>query len=142
MIQKIKNYLLIASTALMVAVPALAPVAVSADCTHIGSQVAAGAGSVANENGGAISCTDPGTATNGISSLAAHLVNIFSIIVGIVAVIMIIYGGFRYITSGGDSGSVGNAKNTLIYAIVGLIIVALAQVIVRFVLSSTSSLNS
>ncbi len=55
---------------------------------------------------------------------------------------MIIYGGFRYITSGGDSGRVGNAKNVLIYAVVGLIIVALAQIIVRFVLTQTSTLTT
>jgi hypothetical protein len=54
---------------------------------------------------------------------------------------MIIIGGFRYITSGGDSGSVSSAKNTVLYAIVGLIIVALAQVIVRFVLSKSTGLS-
>ncbi len=63
------------------------------------------------------------------------IVNILSIIVGIVALIMIIIGGFYYITSSGDSGKISSAKNTVIYAIVGLIIVALAQVIVRFVLN-------
>jgi hypothetical protein len=52
---------------------------------------------------------------------------------------MIIYGGFRYITSGGDSGRVGSAKNTLIYAIVGLIIVALAQLIVNFVITQANT---
>jgi hypothetical protein len=48
---------------------------------------------------------------------------------------MIIIGGFQYITSSGDSGKVGTAKNTILYAIIGLVIVALAQFIVRFVLS-------
>lgn len=67
------------------------------------------------------------------------IINVFSIIVGIVAVIMIIIGGFRYITSGGNSEKVTSAKNTLIYAIVGLIIVALAQIIVRFVLSRSAT---
>jgi len=54
-------------------------------------------------------------------------------------VIMIIVGGFRYITSGGESGNVSGAKNTLIYAIVGLVIVALAQIIVHYVLNTASS---
>jgi hypothetical protein len=54
---------------------------------------------------------------------------------------MIIYGGFKYITSGGDSGNVSGAKNTLVYAIVGLIIVALAQFIVHYVLSTAASTN-
>ena len=52
---------------------------------------------------------------------------------------MIIYGGFRYITSGGSSEGVGAAKSTLIYAIIGLIIVALAQLIVQFVLTQSAT---
>lgn len=70
-----------------------------------------------------------------IQEIVILLVNILSVIVGIVAVIMIIYGGFKYITSGGDSGNVSTAKNTIIYAIIGLVIVALAQFIVHFVLA-------
>jgi hypothetical protein len=81
--------------------------------------------------------TDP-NGSNSLASLAKKIINVISIIVGIVAVIMIIYGGFRYITSGGDSGRVGNAKNTLIYAIIGLIIVALAQFLVHFVLTTST----
>ncbi len=50
---------------------------------------------------------------------------------------MIVYGGFRYVTSGGDSSKVGDAKKTILYALIGLVIVALAQVIVKFVLSKT-----
>ena len=52
---------------------------------------------------------------------------------------MIIIGGLRYITSGGDSGNVTGAKNTILYAVVGLIVVALAQVIVRFVVNRATS---
>ncbi len=73
-------------------------------------------------------------ATAKINDLIGDIINIFSIIVGVVSVIMIIYGGFRYITSGGDSSNVSSAKNTILYAIIGLIIVALAQTIVRFIL--------
>jgi hypothetical protein len=73
-------------------------------------------------------------ATNRINSLIATIINILSLIVGVVSVIMIIIGGFRYITSGGDSNNVTAAKNTILYAIIGLVIVALAQTIVRFVL--------
>ena len=83
------------------------------------------------------SCTsdDP---TNKVNNLITQIINIFSVIVGIVAVIMIIYGGLKYITSGGDSGNVTGAKNTILYAIIGLIIVALAQFIVRFILSKSA----
>ena len=58
----------------------------------------------------------------------------FSAIVGIIAVVMIIVGGIKYITSGGDSGNVTAAKNTILYAVIGLVVVALAQIIVKFVL--------
>lgn len=74
-----------------------------------------------------------------IDNLIEDVVNIFSLIVGVVAVIMIIIGGFQYITSAGDSNKVSTAKNTILYAIIGLIIVALAQIIVRFVLGRVVS---
>jgi hypothetical protein len=84
--------------------------------------------------GSAADCST--TPSNGIdlNGVIGAVVNILSIVVGILAVIMIIFGGFRYITSAGDSGKITNAKNTIIYALVGLIIVVLAQAIVRFVL--------
>lgn len=64
------------------------------------------------------------------------VLNILSVVVGIAAVIMMVIGGMRYITSGGDSNNVSSAKNTIIYALVGLVIVAVAQLIVKFVLNS------
>lgn len=70
-----------------------------------------------------------------INQTIENIINIFSLIVGIVAVIMIIYGGFRYVTSGGDAGNISSAKNTILYAIVGLVIVAISQAIVQFVLA-------
>jgi hypothetical protein len=73
-----------------------------------------------------------------LNDVITNIVNVLSVIVGIVAVIMIIIGGFRYITSGGDSGNVSGAKNTILYAIVGLVIVALAQFIVRYVLNQAT----
>ena len=73
-------------------------------------------------------------ATDEINKLISDVINFLSLIVGVVAVIMIIVGGFRYIISGGDSNNVSSAKNTILYAIIGLIIVALSQTIVKFVL--------
>jgi TctA family transporter len=64
----------------------------------------------------------------------ARGLNLFSAVVGIIAVVMIIVGGIQYITSGGDSGNVTKAKNTILYAVIGLVVVALAQIIVKFVL--------
>jgi len=72
-----------------------------------------------------------------VNNVIAIIVNLLSGIVGVVAVIMIVVSGFKYITSGGDSAKVSSAKGTLVYAIVGLVIVALAQFIVRFVLNKT-----
>jgi cytochrome bd-type quinol oxidase subunit 2 len=77
--------------------------------------------------------------TTGINSIIHDVINIFSLVVGVVSVIMIIVGGFRYITSGGESSNVSGAKNTIIYAIIGLVVVALAQFIVQFVLNKVTS---
>jgi hypothetical protein len=78
-------------------------------------------------------------ATTSINNIVHTIVNILSAVVGIVAVIMIIVGGFRYITSGGNDASVTAAKNTILYAVIGLVVVALAQIIVRFTLSKLTN---
>lgn len=70
-----------------------------------------------------------------VETTIGNIINLLTAIVGIVAVILIIINGLRFITSNGDSNSITSAKNGIIYAIVGLIIVALAQVIVRFVIT-------
>ena len=87
-------------------------------------------------------CELTGTCTGGranLTQIITNIVNILSILVGAISVIMIIIGGFRYITSGGDSGSVAGAKNTIIYAVVGLVIVIFAQVIVNFVITESTT---
>lgn len=86
-------------------------------------------------------CTNPSVDTDAegdIQNIVTTIINIFSIIVGAVSVIMIIIGGLRYITSAGDSSNVSGAKNTILYAIVGLVIVIFAQTIVKFVVSRLS----
>ena len=77
-----------------------------------------------------------------MNEMISQIVNIISVIVAVVAVIMIIFGGFKYITSGGDSSNITSAKNTILYAIIGLIIVALAQFIVKFVLGKATGLTT
>ena len=69
-----------------------------------------------------------------LSDTIKKILNVLSAVIGIAAVIMILIGGFRYVTSGGKQENVVGAKNTVLYAVVGLIIVALAQAIVHFVL--------
>lgn len=80
------------------------------------------------------SCTAAGSIT--LNNALKAVLNILSFIAGIAAVIMIILSGLKYITSGGDSSSIASAKSGLIYAIVGLIVVAMSQFIVRFVLET------
>lgn len=87
--------------------------------------------------GGATSSGCSATTTS-LKDVVKKIIDIFSYVIGAVSVIMIIYGGFRYITSGGESGAVGSAKNTILYAVIGLIIVIFAQVIVNFVISNVS----
>jgi len=87
-----------------------------------------------NKNVTASSCAETGDKSLG--NVSSRVIDIFSIVVGAVSVIMIIIGGFRYIISGGDSTGVTAAKNTILYAIVGLVIVIFAQVIVRFVITN------
>lgn len=84
------------------------------------------------------SCATAGADRNSIQRTLSRIINIVSLLVGVVAVIMIIFGGFKYITSGGTSEKVTSAKNTILYGLIGLVIVALAQVIVKFVLRETS----
>ena len=112
---------------------ALVPSAVYAADDEIGDCLSQGSGLDASIDDGC-TATDTDTGTQKIQDIVTLVVNIFSVIVGIVAVIMIIWGGFKYITSGGDSSNVSSAKNTIIYAIIGLVVVALAQFIVQFVL--------
>lgn len=68
--------------------------------------------------------------------LAKDFVNIMLFAIGILAVIMLIWGGIRYVLSGGDSGAVSSAKKTILYAVVGLIVAILAYAIVNFVITT------
>lgn len=76
-------------------------------------------------------------AENKVNRAITNGINIFSMIIGVIAVVMVMIAGVKYITSTGDPNSVNSAKNTLLYAVIGLVVVALAQVIVRFVLTQT-----
>ncbi len=68
-----------------------------------------------------------------VRNTIGSIISILSYIVGIAAVVMVIIGGFKYITSNGDSSNISSAKNTIIYALIGLAIAVLAQAIVAFV---------
>jgi cytochrome bd-type quinol oxidase subunit 2 len=84
------------------------------------------------------SATCPTGSGDTVSTLLKDVINILSLIVGVISVIMVIIGGFKFVTSAGDSSKVSSARNTILYAIIGLVIVAFAQTIVFFVLRETS----
>jgi hypothetical protein len=75
---------------------------------------------------------DPITGSSGVLT---RVIQIIVAITGIASVIMIIIGGFRYITSSGDSNNINSAKNTILYAVIGLVVAIFGQAIVSFVLS-------
>ncbi len=64
------------------------------------------------------------------------IVNILLFVLGAIAVIMIIVGGIRYTTSNGEAGNIKSAKDTVLYAVIGLAIAILAYAIVNFVLGA------
>lgn len=82
-----------------------------------------------------INAASGGQSDRKLETVIANIVRILAWIVGVAAVIMLIIAGLRYITAGGDAGGLQAAKNTIIYAIVGLIIAIFAQVIINFVMS-------
>ncbi len=78
----------------------------------------------------------------GPEGVFTQLTSIALAIVGALSVIMLIWGGVRYIISGGDSKKITDAKNTILYAIIGLIIAVLAYAIVKFVLNTIGSYSA
>ena len=68
-----------------------------------------------------------------VDNTVGSIVNVLLWVVGILSVTMIVWSGFKYITSAGDTSKLASAKSTLIYAVVGLIIAILAYAIVTFV---------
>ena len=65
--------------------------------------------------------------------------NILLFIIGAVSVIMLIIGGIRYVVSGGDQSAVTAAKNTILYAIVGIVVAFLAYAAVNFVINQLAA---
>jgi hypothetical protein len=128
----VKKKLLLAITGFIVMMTAFAlvPAVVSAatDPFQGVCQSGGGGGSpVCGTGGGA----DPLAGQNGA---IVRITTILAIVAGIVSVIFLVWGGIKYITSGGDSSGVSSAKNTIIAALIGLVIAALARPIINFVI--------
>lgn len=72
----------------------------------------------------------------GDGSIFSNITNTALFIIGAISVIMLIYGGIRYTISGGNEKSVTAAKNTILYAVVGIIVALLAFALVNFVIAN------
>lgn len=104
-------------------------VSVPAYAQSAGDQILGGAGQAAGT-------ADPDDPKLNIGNVFTKVVNVILYVLGAIAVIMIVIGGIRYTTSGGDSSSTTAAKNTILYAVIGLIVAILAFAIVNFVAKS------
>lgn len=95
--------------------------------------------------GGGAQC---GSADDNVTSLFGDggifntIANVLIFLIGAVSVIVLIYGGFQYVTSTGDSKRVENAKNTILYAIIGIVVALLAFAIVQFVVGSLANTSA
>ncbi len=98
--------------------------------------VPAGAISVFGQCGGnSASDICKATKTDNATTMIKNVVNTLLVVIGIIAVIMIVIGGIRYTLSGGDAASTKSARDTILYAVVGLVIAMMAYAIVNFVVS-------
>ena len=86
------------------------------------------------KNGGTSAICDDNSSMS-IGDIIKTIINVLLFIVGAISVIMIIIGGIRYTVSSGDQGAITGAKNTILYAVVGLIVAFLGYAIVSWVSS-------
>jgi hypothetical protein len=93
----------------------------------------------AREGADAAKTAEQPSTVEGEGGVFQTITNVLLFIIGAISVIMLIIGGIRYVVSGGDSSAVTSAKNTILYAIVGIIVALLAYALVNFVLTSFSA---
>lgn len=86
-------------------------------------------------NSAACTPQDGSDTISGPNGLLGKVTNIIALVTGIVAILFVLFGGFKYLTSSGESGKVQEAKNTIIYALVGLVVIVMARSIILFVLN-------
>ena len=98
-------------------------------------QICSGADKALGGNSGV--CSGQQFTPDSVWGLAGTIINWILIVVGIIAVLFIIIGGIRYATSAGDPDKVKKAKNTILYAMIGLAVALLAAVIVNLVVNIT-----
>lgn len=74
--------------------------------------------------------------TGDLKTVVQTITNVLLFLVGVIAVIMIVIGGLKYTASNGDSNQITSAKNTILYAVIGLIVAMLAYALVQFVIDA------
>lgn len=96
-----------------------------------------------SKGGGANNNSSAGTSAvcgaeskDNLQTMIKNVINVLLFLIGIIAVIMIIIGGIRYTTSNGDASSTKGAKDTILYAVVGLVVAIMAFAIVNFVVGA------
>ncbi len=135
MIRKISALLLIIAVATTV-VTVLHP-GISSAANPFNDACSAGGTGVSTSNATVCNAKNNST-TNplvGKGGVLTNVANILATVGGIMVVIMIIIGGFKYITSNGDSSQAASAKNTIIYGLIGVVVIALARGIVSFIVT-------
>jgi hypothetical protein len=93
-----------------------------------------------NNTGSSAVCTDTNKANgnptaNPVIDRFQKITLIVAYVAGAAAVLMILAGSIKYITSAGDSNKISSAKNTIIYALIGVIVIVLAASIIEFVVT-------
>jgi hypothetical protein len=127
--QFIARIVMVASViGLMIAPVAFSTNAAYAACNDSGTSVLSGVNCAQGDN-------VKGNLFGGSNSLFKVISNTLLFIIGAISVIMLIIGGFRYVVSQGDSTQVTAAKNTILYAVIGIIVALLAYAIVNFVVA-------
>lgn len=84
---------------------------------------------------GVTSVGGTGTGQQDLKDGIKTIVNVMLFILGAIAVIMIIIGGIRYATSNGDASNTKAAKDTILYAVIGLVVAILSYAIVNFIVN-------
>lgn len=79
---------------------------------------------------------DAGNEGTQVAVVIKNVIGILSFLVGLVAVLMIVIAGFRFVTSNGDAATAKSARETIIYAVIGIIITVMAYAIVNFIIDN------
>lgn len=123
MVKKFQTFIAAAVVAVGLGAVLVAPVSYAA-CTTPAGCVGSGVDEVSG-----------GGSTAEVGDIIKLIVDVLLYIIAAVSVVMIVIGGFRYVVSQGDSSAVTSAKNTILYAVIGLLVAIFAYAIVHFVIS-------